>query len=179
MKKQIICVLFLFLSGFSMGQAFEKGGNYITLGYGFDPFYHPLGVYGAGPIVLGYEYGVTDVVGIGRFGAGGTVGTTFYPGTYSNGVAYLGYRISLLAKVAYHFEFNVPKMDVYAGVGVGGHFGNEPYFNGFGSYGLRSRVRVATHVFAGIRYYFTPAFGVYAEAGYGLSALNGGMVFHF
>lgn len=183
MKKQLILTIALFFSAFSFAQDFEKGGHYVTVGYGFDPYYHPFNRFGIGPVVAGYEYGVTDILGIGRIGAGGTFGASFYPGTHSNGVHYTGTRFSILARAAYHFEFNVPKMDVYAGVAIGAHFRKEAYYNYNGiyadTYGYNSGVYPAYHVFGGIRYFFVPSFGVYAEAGYGLSALSGGMVFHF
>ncbi len=179
MKKLFVLSFCMLFSGLTFAQDFEKGGNYVTAGFGFDPFYRPLGYYGIGPVVVGYERGITDILGIGRIGAGGTFGATFYPGTYANGVHYTGTRFSILGRATYHFEFDVPRMDVYAGVGLGVHIINEPYYNYYYAYGLRSRVVVGPRVFGGIRYYFTDVFGVYAEAGYGLSALNGGMVFAF
>lgn len=182
MKKNFAFMLCMLVSGLSFGQDFEKGGHYVTVGYGIDPYYHPFG-WGIGPVVAGYEYGVTDVLGIGRIGAGGSFGASFYPGYYSNGQKYVGTRFSILARVAYHFEFDIPKLDVYAGVSGGVHFRKEPYTEVFilqpTKYGYRSDVVPAYHVFGGIRYFFVPSFGVYAEGGYGLSALNAGMVFHF
>lgn len=179
MKQLLTTVFFSLILTGAFAQDFEKGGNYIITGFGFDPYYHPLGNYGIGPVIVGYERGVTDILGIGRIGAGGTFAATFYPGTYLNGVHYTGSRFSIVGRAAYHFEFDVPGMDVYAGAGIGVHILNEPYYNYYYAYGTVSRVTVATRVFGGIRYFFVPAFGVYAEAGYGLSALNGGMVFHF
>lgn len=179
MKKQLLLLVILFSIGNSFAQDFEKGGNYITTGFGFDPFYHPLGYYGIGPVVVGYERGITDILGIGRIGVGGTFAASFYPGTYSNGVKYNGNRFSIMGSAAYHFEFDIPKMDVYAGIHAGVNIINEPYYNYYAVYGLKSRVVPTVGAFGGIRYYFTKVFGVYAEVGYGISAVRGGMVFAF
>lgn len=177
MKKGMIIIMIM-LSGVTMAQDFVKGGNYITLGYGFDPFYRPYHSYGIGPVIFGYERGVTDVLGIGRIGAGGTVGTTFYPGYYVNGKKKTGVQVSIVGRATYHFEFNVPKMDVYAGLQAGVNISNVRNYNAANPY-LETGAYPTGGAFAGIRYYFTDAFGVYAEAGYGLGALNGGMVFAF
>lgn len=177
MKKGLIIIMIM-LSGMTMAQDFVKGGNYITLGFGFDPFYRPYHGYGIGPVILGYERGVTDVLGIGRIGAGGTVGTAFYPGYYVNGKKKTGTKISVVGRAAYHFEFDVPKMDFYAGLQAGVYISNIYAYNPVKEQ-FETRVYPTGGAFAGIRYYFTDAFGVYAEAGYGLGALNGGMVFAF
>lgn len=179
MKKIGILLAFLCLATGSFAQDFEKGGNYICLGYGFDPYYKPLGHYGVGPIILNYEHGVTDVLGIGRIGAGGGFAATFYPGTYYNGIRYTGYRFSITARATYHFEFDIPKLDVYAGIGGALHIDREPYTSVFLVNSYRNSVRGSHYVFAGVRYFFVPAFGVFVEAGHGHRAAAGGMVFAF
>ncbi len=179
-------------------QDFEKGGNYVTLGYGLDPWGNPaiggVGFFNAGykkstigPIMLTYERGVTDVLGIGRIGAGGAIVQTFYNQkyTYSTGFedTYNRSRIGVIARATYHFEFDIPKMDVYAGVGGGVYFNSDKdkitNFLGQETVTRTTSVSGGHYVFAGIRYYFTDAFGVYAEAGHGVSALSGGIAFKF
>lgn len=199
MKKAVI-IFCLLVSGLSFGQAFEKGGNYITLGYGLDPWGHPgignaFGTYKKsyiGPIMMTYEYGVTDILGIGRIGAGGGVAQSFYTQRYKYGNVedvYRRSRTAVLVRAAYHFDFGIDKLDVYAGVGGAVYFytDTDKYFDPYDSkadgsgYVLRknSSVGGGHYVFGGVRYYFTSAFGVYAEAGHGLNAFSGGMVFHF
>lgn len=200
MKNQIIVVLFVLLSGFSMGQAFQNRGNYITLGYGLDPWGHPgignaFGAYKKttiGPLVLTYERGITEKLGIGRIGVGGSFAQSWYTQRYNYGNVediYRTSRFNVMAKAAYHFDFGIEKMDVYAGLAAGASVYvdkdiiYEPLNSAANSQGYintsRTYVRPAHYEFIGIRYYFTTAFGVYAEVGYGLAALNGGMVFHF
>ena len=179
-------------------QDFEKGGNYISVGYGLDPWGHP-GVGGnaiigsdkkstIGPIRLSYERGVTDILGIGRIGAGGSIVQTFYTQKYTTGAyvsTYTRSRIGIIARAAYHFEFDIPKMDVYAGVGGGVYFYSDkekvPTVVNPNEFTEKRSTSVSGghYVFAGIRYYFTDAFGVYAEAGHGVSAVNGGIIFKF
>jgi len=179
-------------------QDFEKGGNYVSLGYGLDPWGYPgvagtalLGTYkktAIGPIRLSYERGVTDILGIGRIGAGGSIVQSFYTQKYTNGAyvsTYTRSRLGIIARAAYHFEFDIPKMDVYAGVGGGFYINSDkdkiPNALNPNQYteSRSSSVSGGHYIFAGIRYYFTDAFGVYAEAGHGVSALNGGIVFKF
>lgn len=199
MKKLVLVVLTALLSLGSFAQDFENGGNYVTVGYGVDPWGFPytgVGTYkkvGIGPIMATYERGITDVLGIGRIGVGGGIAQSFYTQKYKYNDAFYGVttedvyrtsRTSFIARGAYHFEFGVDKMDVYAGVGAGIHYYSkrEKYYDySVSGYveNTRTSVAVREHVFAGIRYYFTDAFGVYAEAGYGVSALNGGIVFKF
>ena len=200
MKKQLLLIVIIFIIGNSFAQDFEKGGNYITTGFGFDPWgYHGVGnAFGTykkssiGPIVATYERGITDVLGIGRIGVGGSFAQSWYTQKYKYSTVediYRTSRFSFMAKAAYHFEFGVDKMDVYAGVAAGVNFytdkdvvfypfnvnaNNQGYVTSRSSY-----VRPAHYEFIGIRYYFVPSFGVYAEAGYGLAALNAGMVFAF
>lgn len=212
MKKIILAGLLTLITSGSFAQDFEKGGNYITLGYGLDPWGYPSGnAYGVynnykksviGPIVATYERGITDVLGIGRIGVGGGIAQSWYTQKYTyayfNGQyedVYSTSRTSILLRAAYHFEFNVPKMDVYAGLGasinihsykakewlVDSNPTSPTYGQVYQAESNSTRVGQGNfhQVFVGIRYFFTPAFGVYAEAGHGIYALNGGLVFHF
>jgi len=171
MKKLIVTLFCLLSIGLIQAQDFENKGNYAIAGVGLDPYYTPLnGGLGLGPFKLGYERGITEVIGIGRIGVGGSVSYSYYSGTHE-GFEDRGTRVSIFARGTYHFEFNVPKMDVYAGVGVGTqsvNFNHHP-----------SSLTSGHHVFAGIRYFFKPTLGVYGEFGHGSSALNGGLVMSF
>jgi len=203
MKKALVLLVMVCAVGSVQAQDFVKGGNYIHIGYGLDPWGHPgvgnaFGTYKKsviGPVMVGYEVGVTDVLGIGRIGAGGVLAQSWYTQKYSSGNTesiYRTSRFSIIPRATYHFEFDIPKMDVYAGVGAAIHiigqkdrvynplYGN-PFFPGEPEYieSSSSTLRVGHYVFGGIRYYFTDAFAVYAEAGHGVSAINGGVVFAF
>ena len=135
-----------------------------------------------------YERGITDILGIGRIGVGGAIAQTFYTSKsyYSNNLyEYKSNRsrTTFAFRAAYHFDFGVDKMDVYAGVGGALHIysdtdkTNDPtnvYYNT-----KKVTIGGGPSVFGGIRYFFSNNFGVYAEAGYDISALNGGVVFKF
>ncbi len=181
MKKIILIYLLIISANYSNAQAFEKGSNVINLGYGLDPYYVSSSS-SIGPFFVGYERGITDVIGIGRFGVGGAIAHSIYSYAYFGGTE-RGSRFSPMLKVAYHFDFDIEKMDLYAGVGAAAHFYNVPnyinYNNNGNAYGRDKYLAVGHYIFAGIRYYFTDNFGVYAEAGHGASALNGGIVFKF
>ncbi len=86
-------------------------------------------------------------------------------------------------RAAYHFDFGVEKMDVYAGVGGALHVYSDTdrTDNPFDTKYNKKSVSIGggPSIFGGIRYLFTPKFGVYAEAGYDISVLNGGLVFKF
>ena len=196
MKKIITLLALIVLSINVNAQDFEKGGNYVTVGYGLDPWGHSInngngwgnnGNYkknSIGPSILMYERGITDILGIGRIGAGGGFAHSIYNQKWSDNSGYeykeVRQRLSIILKAAYHFEFDIPKMDVYAGVGAAIHHYTDTQKDNVGFVDSRSTGIGAGHyVFAGIRYYFTDVIGVYAEAGHGLAALNGGLVFKF
>lgn len=195
MKAVVVGVLLAMIAPKVHAQAFENGGNVITLGFGVDPYYRSSykGNWGngyryteVGPIILTYERGITELLGIGRLGVGGGVGQSFYTSKWYNGSYESKERTSrtaLFARCAYHFDFGIDKMDVYAGVGAATYIYSRTYTSEdpFDTYYKSKGARVdgGPILFGGIRYYFTNSFGVYAEAGYGMSAFNGGLSFKF
>lgn len=182
---------------FNVGaQAFQNKTNVITLGFGLDPYYkngfkngwgNGYKYSSVGPIVLSYERGITELLGIGRIGVGGSVGQSFYTAKWYNNKKNYEYsettsRTSVFFRAAYHFDFGIDKMDVYAGVGGGVYIDNRNYSSNdpFDNYSYSSgKVNGGPAAFGGIRYYFTEAFGVYGEFGYGMSAISGGLAFKF
>ncbi len=172
MKKVIAIVTFVCFANLSNAQAFVKGGNYIHAGFGIQP-------YTLGPISIGYEKGITDIIGIGRFGVGGVLAHQFY---YGNSVSNtIQNRSLVMGRCAYHFDLDIDKMDVYAGAAVAIQFNGAIKDRNTGFvYGSNSaRISPFPTVFGGIRYYFMDQFAVYAEVGYGLGYLSGGIVYRF
>ena len=94
-------------------------------------------------------------------------------------------RTSIAFRAAYHFDFGVDKLDVYAGIGGALHIitdtystDDPEYFNS--SYNETDRlIDGGPSIYGGVRFLFTKKFGMYAEAGYDISVLNGGFVFKF
>lgn len=191
MKIIVIISAFLFaVCSYSSAQDFVKGGNYVTLGYGVDAGGLPgtFSGLGLGPIMATYERGVTDILGIGRIGAGGGIAFSHY--SYSDQFLfsfaeskYRTNRVTPFVRATYHFEFDIEKMDVYAGVGVGVNIDSEKekyYINdALSSQDSRVNVLPVHLIVAGIRYYFSDFFGVYFEVGDGIANINGGIVLSF
>lgn len=189
-------VVGLIVLGFSLqsnAQAFQNKDNVITLGFGFDPYYKHFASYGynykktgIGPIMLSYERGITEKLGIGRIGVGGAVGQSFYTSKSYDifGYEYLDRtsRTAIFVKAAYHFDFGIDKLDVYAGVGGGGYIRTDTHKSDKPNHVHKGGVGAVTGgpaAFGGVRYYFTDNFGVYGEVGYGMCAINGGFAFKF
>lgn len=155
----LILVASLFIVNNSNAQTIENKDNIIYAGFGIDPFYRGYQK-NIGPLIVGYERIITDVIGIGRFGVGGLFAQSWYGDRYG--------RSTVMAKAAYHFDFDVKGLDFYAGLGAGINFYNRGQGVGFGH-----------HLFAGVRYFFTENIGVWSELGYGYSLLNAGVAFKF
>lgn len=150
---------------------FTKESKIVHTGIGLGGYDIDLFTGSASPLItVSYDQGLIDDLGIGNLGIGGAVGAKFYnfgSTTYN--------RIFIAARGTYHFHFvNSENLDFYAGVTVGGTFytGDRDTVFGFngGPFG---------GPFAGINYWFSPNFGVYAEAGYAYGFINGGASFGF
>jgi hypothetical protein len=196
MKKAVLFIICFLVTGLLSAQDFRKDGNYVKVGYGLDPWGQPLVTFAIGSasrsnigptIMLMYERGITDVLGIGRIGVGGGLAQSFYTQKFTflgNTDTYRRSRTSIVTGATYHFEFDIPKLDVYAGLGAALQFysDKDEVYNLFSSsYVVTRDTRVGGgyYVFAGVKYYFTDAFGVYAEVGHGLVAFNAGLAFAF
>jgi hypothetical protein len=184
MKKVLSIIAIAMLSNLANAQAFENKGNYVNFGFGLDPTgrvaatFVGYNYYNIGPLVVGYERGITEKLGIGRLGVGGIIGHSFQGEKYGTYKTHWT-RTTIIVRCAYHFDFNIDKMDVYAGVGAGLSFvGAEKYDNSTIT-GTSSSIRGEQYIFAGIRYYFNDNIGVYAEVGEGFMLANGGLVLKF
>lgn len=176
-------------------QAWEKSTKVLSIGIGgsqffhidnryYDNYYNYYGRYGrrfpysptTGQFNLQGEFGVHEYVGVGfTTGLGGRAGWSWY----SDGEV----NVPMGAIANFHFyqliadktgkNIHADKLDIYAGVNVG--TGIAALFLSDGS----SRVIPIAFggIQAGVRYYFTPKFGVTGEVGYGKSFVNGGLVF--
>lgn len=192
MKYLIILALCL-VTPIITAQSFKNRQNYLSAGLGVDPLGHrSLGGSSfdrtsIGPIQIAYERGVTDLLGIGRIGVGGAITQTFYVQKYTGSleeiITYNRSRSGVFVRAAYHFEVDISKMDLYAGLGAGLYFNRdkrtaESSSSPFTSDAFQSMSVSGAHaLFVGIRYYFTEVFGGYAEAGFGSSLLSAGIVY--
>lgn len=140
--------------------SFNKGDKVIDVTVGIPHLYG----YGMGipPIIGSFELGIVDgIFDKAAVGVGGYVGIStskFLSDSYFN--------FHFGVKGAFHYPL-VNKLDTYAGITTGYTISD------LGSYGFDMGA------FVGARYYFKDAFGVMAEAGYGVTFLRLGVSFKF
>jgi hypothetical protein len=116
--------------------------------------------------------------------AGGVFGVGFanYTNAYYSGYEVKSTYFLVAARGNYHFIFH-EKFDPYAGVLLGYYFGSSKttYPPGYtsGYYPTVSSGGFHGGVYAGARWFFTPAFAAFAELGWGMSILTFGATFKF
>ncbi len=186
MRKVLILlglVLTIGTNGFS--QTLNAGEQTAGIGIGI-PAISNYAVDSKTPSITGfYEYGFTDKVGIGHIGGGAIF--SFAGADYRGG----NYRYSLVGpRASYHFDMTDitgdkawDVVDVYAGIMSGLRFERVKYdytdvWGDKQTY-KETETNLITDIFVGIRYAFADQFGVYAEAGYGVSYLTVGVSYRF
>jgi hypothetical protein len=152
---------------------FPRGCALANLGIGVGNLYWGSGYGNALAIAptLDIDVAITNKLGIGNIGIGGTV--SYSSSTYNDG--YNNYKFTGILvglRASYHFMFNIDalkdKLDPYAGVLLGyiitnnPSYANDSYYN---EYGTKSNA-FQPGIFAGAHYYFVTHFGVFAELGY-------------
>ncbi|MBS1742887.1 MAG: hypothetical protein JST81_07585 [Bacteroidetes bacterium] len=88
---------------------------------------------------------------------------------------YRAHTFVLAARSAWHYGWRVPGLDTYAGVSAGIGFHHYDYTDDR-KYDYNETIPVAGG-FVGVSYFFTPVFGVNAEAGFDITAIQGGIIF--
>jgi len=146
--------------------SYDKGTMLLSLTYGapnllFNGDYSGTTLYnnnsmGFGPIMLRAEMAVRDEMGIAVFGQVATKNWS-QDGTNEKTTGAGGG-----AFILYHFNklIPVPKLDVYAGLGIGIRHDDANFY-----YTFHDPIVDAMAV-GGVRYYFTHTFGIMAEAGF-------------
>jgi hypothetical protein len=113
---------------------------------------------------------------------GGMVGFTQSKWTYW-GNDYLAYNVLVFGgRGNYHFNFEVDKLDAYAGLTLGWEIGTWSSSNSADDYWLKYYGNYSGFHFgfhAGARYFFTNTIGAFAEAGYGLTYIKAGLSLKF
>jgi hypothetical protein len=160
---------------------FNTSTSIVSFGIGFPNIPQPY--YGGsrfslGPIYGKYEHGlIRDEVGLGGY-------ASFSQGWYeiaNEKYSVTAFSVALLGY--YHFNKLIPvkRLDVYAGAGFQVRAINDSY--DYGNNGLYYRnSEDGSHVDfvgkLGVRYYFGPSFGLYAETGFDyMSSVNLGVSF--
>jgi hypothetical protein len=180
--KKINILLFVAFSTLSMAtyaQTFNKGDKALNIGIGLGSVYGYAG-FGSSvpPLSASFEVGITDKVGIGRFGVGGIFGYSSYK--YNSAFATSNFSSSHIligARGLYHFDFDVEKLDLYAGIMLG--YNIVSYSDSFGTSGLYGGSGVVGGIFGGARYMFSEKIGAFGELGYSIAWLNIGLTAKF
>ena len=152
------------LLNFGIGPATQFWGN----GYGFGP-----------ALKVAAEKGMWQV-GPGVFTLGGEFSMSYFGHTYFQGFKESWVNLIFAARSAYHYGWDVPGLDTYAGVplGIGFSFYHDNYnlkavhYN----HGYHA-VYPYFGLILGGSYFFNANLGVNAEVGYNSTFANVGMVF--
>jgi opacity protein-like surface antigen len=141
-----------------------------------------------GPVALGFEYGVSEKIGVGvQFGYGSVKNVSTDPGANSNGGDLITTEelksFQVFARGNYHFGQSA-KFDPYLGLGLG--YGNFKYTikdndTGYDPTSVFSVPSAFIYSGAlGAKYYITSNIGIYAELGYVTgSYFQGGIAIKF
>jgi len=153
------------LLNFGVGPGTQFWGN----GSGFGP-----------AIKVAAEKGMWEV-GPGVFTLGGEFGFSYFKYKYGLDWNETWVNMIFAARSAYHYGWDVPGLDTYAGVplGIGFSFFHDSYNLTAENYGARSHSPVYPYfgLFLGGSYFFNSSLGVNAEVGYNSTFANVGMVF--
>jgi hypothetical protein len=162
---------------------FEVGSATVNIGVGLGRgSYGGYGYYGSGYYGYGTAFGVKAAVergmwqlGPGVLSLGAEVGGSFSTARYNS---YKSNIIIVAARSAYHFGWNVDKLDTYGGVSLGPGFRSYNYTDQqISNKYTKHDVVVSPGVFVGASYYFSPNIGVNVEAGYDITQIQGGIIF--
>lgn len=160
-------------------QEFNKGTNVINAGIGFggDFYYGGLGTSSQGlGLSVSYERGIWETGDFGIVSLGGYLGYKSYTSDPLFGGRRYDFNYTIIgARGAFHYiGLNVENLDVYGGAMLSLNIASYD-----GDFDNDLSTRPSGTVFVGGRWYFTEAFGVFAEAGYGVSFLTLGAAFRF
>lgn len=182
MKKVLLVVLVaVFAFASAQAQVIETGDQAINVGIGFGGSMATGD--GLASISGSYEMLPFEKMGIGYLGLGGYV--AYMHSSYDAYIYDYNFNYFVFgARGIYHFDFYAMnnneffnKFDVYAGVFAGFSY-DAVNFEGNDHDLLDeydNKLSFRNDLFVGCRYEFSETFGVYAEAGYGISNLSAGI----
>lgn len=164
------------------GNTFEVGSATLSIGAGLGRgSYGGYGYYGSGYYGYGTALGIKVAAERGMWQLGpGVLSLGLEAGASFSSARYNGYKSNILivaARSAYHFGWNVPKLDTYGGVSLGPGFRSYNYTDITNDKYTKHDVVVSPGVFVGGTYYFSDNIGVNVEAGYDITQVQGGIIF--
>ena len=164
---------------------FEVGTNALNVGIGLGNRYgYGAGVFGGSSSVspaisLSFERGILPL-GPGVLGVGAFVGYQGASYDLGGGDKFKYTDVIVMLRGAFHYPVT-PEFDAYGGVGLGvRHAGVSFEGNSvYGALGTASANELASGLFVGGRYFFTPGIGAFAELGYDQTYLKVGLAAKF
>lgn len=160
-------------------QEFSKGTNVINAGIGIGGNFYYGGLGNSSQSIglnASYERGIWETGDFGIVSLGGYLGYKSYTSNRLFGGDRYKYNYTIIGvRGAFHYiGLDVENLDVYGGAMLSYNIAS---IDGDFADGLDSRPSAT--IFVGGRWYFTENFGVFAEAGYGVSILSLGAAFRF
>ncbi|MFT3932021.1 MAG: hypothetical protein QM726_00280 [Chitinophagaceae bacterium] len=157
----------------------EEGTITVNIGVGVGRSGYAYAGYGGLSLGYGTGFGTKAAIerGMWQLGPGVLTLGLEVGGAFSKTGGYKSNIIIAAPRAAYHFGWNVPNLDTYAGVSAGPGFRSYDYYSGNGVYSTKHDVTAAIGAFVGGSYYFSPNIGVNVEAGYDITVIQGGLVF--
>lgn len=183
MKKAIhilaLAAITLFTAHSLSAQEFSQGTNVINAGIGIGGnfYYGGLGTSSQGlGVNVSYERGIWETGDFGIVSLGGYFGYKSYKSNVGFGGNRYNFNYTIIGvRGAFHYTgLDVENLDVYGGAMLSYNIASidDDFADGLDS-------RPSASIFVGGRWYFTERFGVFAEAGYGVSFLSLGAAFRF
>jgi hypothetical protein len=182
---KIIIFLLAFMAGFSVQSLSAKGPRNPAgigtgvFGFGMGPGIPYYGGSGFGPAILVHYDQSIWKAGPGTISLGGQIGTSFFSHNYSHenvNYKYSWVNMGFVFRGAYHYSWDVPGLDTYAGFGAGTYFSiyND---DGYDSGKKSSHVGFLPTAFFGGSYFFNNAVGLNSEFGYNFAYITIGLNF--
>src|SRR5450432_1789216 len=151
----------------------QIGSIFVNLGVGVGADYKGESYGTAFGFKASAEYGLWQA-GPGVITLGPEIGGSFSSGAYGgNPGNYNSNTFVVAGRAAWHFGWNVPGLDTYAGASAGIGFHHYSYYGYDGS----NQVIPAFGGFIGGSYFIKPNFGFNAEAGFDITNFQVGVVF--
>lgn len=172
---KLLFVTLLLIVNINFAQGYLQGGKTINIGAGIGL----VGLEGDAtipPLSIGLQYGFTDKISVG--GIVGYAGSSYKFGFFTSSYEWKYSYIIVGARGEYHFMKPEDKLDLYTGITLGYNIVSVTEPNNLPSYGITYSASSSSLLYgghAGARYAFSNSFGVFAEVGYGIGYITGGI----
>ncbi len=157
--------------------AFKDGDMAVQAGIGLIPVWGYYGDMTVPPISVSFDmaYPVAEL----PLSFGGYVGYSASDYEYYSGSGWKYTYIMLGAKAAYHVDFDIDKLDTYAGILLGYNIVSvEEYGTSWAGYSASGSF-FSYGGYVGARYFFTPNLAAFGEFGYSIGLINLGATYKF